>query len=251
MKLKTVFAASLLVGGVAFAEDITTTYTVGVMPLRLTSQETAICVPWIESGQTNDVVAVTNFIKTAGLSANTELYWYNTNGETPSFYAWKIETNNGPWTSLSGSAGSAPAPSETSLKRGDAVVLKLPSAGSYNQVVYVIGQYTGTAASTTIAGGTSASPTFTLLANPDPSNNLTVHEKFTSALGSAEGDAITYADGATVRTVVAYMVSATLKWGYFTYKGGVASFNEQLVTIPAGQGFWYRRCSSEDITVSW
>ena len=65
---KSIFAASLLIAGVAMADSTTveTSYVIGVFPLAISAGETTINVPWVESG-TGEDVAASNLVKTAGL----------------------------------------------------------------------------------------------------------------------------------------------------------------------------------------
>lgn len=262
MKLKTVFAASLLVGGVAFAEDITTGYTVGVLPLTLTSKETVICVPWIESGQTSEGVAVANFIKTAGLPINTELYWYDPNNQLQ-YRWWKIEVENGPWVACDGTYGQID-PKLKTLNRGDAVILVLPDAASYNQTVYVVGQCASGDATTTIAAGTKAAPAYTLMAPP-----------FTSTIGNTPGkislnnDAIDWtqyvsADDEIIVGIKYITIEGTPIGIPDKYVWGTDSSDSTLVgwgkysgmtftygaEVSVGRGFWYKRCGNV-FSVTW
>lgn len=259
MKLKTVFAASLLVGSVAFADstEVTAEYVLGVMPLTV-GQETIISIPWVESGTTDDsqTIAVTNIIKTANLEAGDCLLWYN-NG---SYQAWTVQSGSPKyWEPTNVAAMGRVDPSagadDQVLSRGDALILHRGSSTSTN--IYVVGQYSAESGSSTIAAGTVGAPVFNLLASPavsgdyyNLSEKLVSGENYVPALGdqvvfeNTSGNVVTYTWGTITAT-------STPGWGYSTFANNNITFvPAPTMTISAGKGFWYKRCG-DPATINW
>lgn len=255
MKAKYIFAASLLVAGAAFADTTTveTEYTIGVFPLAVSAGETIINVPWVESGSDGSGVAVSNLVKTAGLSAGDALLWYDTTKSE--FDAWKVVTRNGTnyWeatTSIDiyGSKKFTSADS-TSLTKGQAIILRTQNATT----AYIVGQVSDASGSSSIAPGTKASPTMTLIAPPAVTGSTELVAKFAGK--AAKNDQITIWD------------STNSKWKTYTFNGtkwGVPGFDTsqtppeptfepvETISLPAGCGVWYKRCSGETAeTVNW
>ena len=247
MKLKTVFAASLLVGGVAFADstEVTTEYTIGVLPLNITTTETIIAIPWVEAGGTDNGVAVANLIKTAGLTAGVNgdmLYWYDTS--EGKYAAWYI--NNNEWTPLDGD--DAPVlPNDTVLLRGQAALLKLTTTP---KTVYVIGQYfNGDTDTITIAKGTSEAPKATLIAPPRTSA-VTLNDNCTwNNVGANDWIVVSAGDGGSVKT----FIYKNGNWGVETSSLADGVGFDTTATIPAGCGAFYMSRTDEGPapTVKW
>lgn len=253
MKAKSIFAASLLVAGAAFADttEVDTSYVVGVFPLTLQAgvTETAIFVPWIESGGTTGV-AVSNLVKTAGLTAGDELLWYNGS----SFVGWQLQ-NAGGVLYWNAAAIDGVAPDAQRINRGQSIILRRNKNYSSATTVYLVGQYTNASASSSIAGGTKASPTYTLIAPTVVSGTVNLKTKLSGV--AAKNDAVTFIDGSTLKT---YVYNGT-NWGTpgldTTHSPPLPTFNEasdEDMTLSAGYGFWYKRCSGagdEAATVNW
>lgn len=246
MKLKTVFAASLLVGSVAFADstEVTAEYVLGVMPLTV-GEETIISIPWVESGTTNSsqTISVTNIIKTANLAVGDCLLWY-TNGE---YQAWTVQ-NGSPkyWAPADVAAMGRVDPSagteDQVLSRGDALILHRGSSTSTN--IYVVGQYSAGNGSLTMTAGATDSPVFTLFAPPTVSatgiNSLTWTKETINSK-----DYIVLADG----TQVKYDASEE-KWIAYSYDEYGRLVSNDIPTIPVGTGAWYVSKGGSP-TVSW
>lgn len=253
MKVKSIFAVSLLAAGAAFADtaEVDTSYVVGVFPLTLQAgvKETAIFVPWIESGGSTGV-AVSNLVKTAGLTAGDELLWYNGS----SFHAWNLEQNGGVLYWVAAANGGEAADAQ-SINRGQSIILRRNTSFNSATTVYLVGQHTNAGASSSIAGGTKASPTYSLIAPTDVSGTVNLKTKLASV--AAKNDAVTFMDGSTLKT---YVYDGT-KWGTpgldTTQSPPEPTFTEASdanMTLSAGYGFWYKRCSGAGesaATVNW
>ena len=262
MKLKTVFAASLLVGSVAFADstEVTAEYVLGVMPLTV-GQEAIISIPWVESGTTDDsqTIAVTNIIKTANLEVGDCLLWYTNN----TYQAWTVQ-NGSPnyWAptdvAAMGRVDPSAGPDNKVLSRGGALILHRGSSTSTN--IYVVGQYSAENGSSTIAAGSVGAPVFNLLASPAVSGTYDLSEKLVSGdnyepalndqvvFENTDGDVVTY----TWSTIGS---TGTPGWGHSVWSDQIEDTEFVAATadsmkISAGKGFWYKRCGAA-ATINW
>lgn len=279
MKAKYIFAASLLVAGAAFADttEVETSYVVGVFPLTLQANvaETAIFVPWIESGGTTGV-AVSNLVKTAGLVANDgvnvtkgdELLWY----DGSKFEAWELTTNSTDGVSYWVSAAQGAAADAQRIARGQSIILKRNNGVASATTVYIVGQYTSSGASSSIAAGsvvdngagwTTTTPTWSLIAPPnvgDTGVDLTTKFNSTGAAGTfqpAEGDVIRFVNSegkVTNYTWGKITATSTFGWGKGSMSGSTYVFvgaAEGALTIRPGTGFWYKRVGTTGGSVTW
>lgn len=247
MKIKTIFAASLLATGVAFADTaaVDAECIIGVLPVSISGNEVILSIPWIEAGQSSGGVAVANLVKTAGLAVNDSLLWYDTVNRK--YQGWHIVSNNGTnqWVASATVLPTGIATVEagtTALNRGQAILLSRASAAS--TTIYIVGGTTDDdASSLEMAAGTANSPVFTLFAPPTVSakgiNNLT----WTGTIGAK--DYIVLADG----TQVKYNTSEK-KWIAYSYNANGQLVSNDTPTIPVGTGAWYVSKGGSP-TVSW
>ena len=266
MKTKTVFAASLLLAGAAFADATTvdSSYVLGVMPVKADGKSQVILsIPWVAEGGTN-TIAVTNLVKTAGLTAGTEdddksgdtLTWYNTT--TKKYQQWRVvsggEDKPGYWTPVPAqdTTGSYATPAENAtLLRGQAVVLtrKGTGAAALSNPIYVIGQVgTNATASTTISGNS-----WHLLAPPAASTSDVDFNNCASDgsnWSSCVDDEVTI-DGANglYKTYKCVDLGEGKKPRYVWTTSMFATTHAAM--IPAGRGFWYKRNSDSSVTITW
>lgn len=236
MKLKTILAASLLVSGFAFADstEIETSYVLGVMPLNLVEGQTEaiIGVPWIEPGQTDEGIAVSNIVKTANLNTGDMLYWYDTS--TTSWKMWYL--SNGYWQSVAtdgegealGSFKKTDASART-LKRGEAFLLKRSSGTTPATSIYVVGQYESSATTINIPTGET-----TLIA-PPRTIEVDLNTATWGNVGAGDSIVIRAGNGGLLKTFI-YKDS---KWGYETSTlGDPVTFHDTAV-VPVGCGAFY------------
>lgn len=288
MNAKSIFAASLLVAGAAFAgtTEVTNDLVIGVLPIPLAAEqkEAILSIPWIEAGTNTSAeagIAATNLIKTAGLSVDDTLTWYNTNDSETPYQQWKIVAGAG-GTNYWGSAKKmltldsvSPAELGTStiMKRGQALILtrvgepaSLPATN-----VYIVGQYTSNSAGTTTFAKATTSAgkvqyTYTLAAPPQVdqigsvpgyielnSNTWTnVGRRDTLIIGSGEKAPVEF-----IRGKVKVNNADVYYWGTNTFvliddgPYGKMVFDPSAL-IPIGQGFWYKSTDTNDnVTVEW
>ena len=237
MKAKYIFAASLLAAGAAFADtaEVETSYVMGVFPLTV-GKQAIINIPWIEAGadasDASATIAVTNLIKTATLKAGDQLFYYDgsgykawyVDGEDDAVKVWKPYTEATVETVSVGAMGDLKV-----LQRGRALILNRAASylASETTTIYVVGQYTGTAASAISIGNG-----YTLLAPPVVTNvNLVAY----NWSGAHNGDQLIV--GVTNRYIRKNGAWGQRKYDASTYAW---SFEEkETITLPAGTGLFY------------
>lgn len=253
MKIKTIFAASLLATGVAFADTaaVDTEYVIGVLPVALAKdqQEIILNIPWIEAGQSSEGVAVTNLVKTAGLAENDSLLWYDT--ANSKYQSWRIVNNA--WkptaTVKSRSLPLAISATTNSLNRGQALILNRTGTVATN--IYVVGQYATGSGSSTIAAGTPNAPVYTLIAPPSVDSTTDLSAKLTSE--AVDGDEVTFMKDGQIKS---YSYNGT-NWGTKRLdeeqtppRPVFTPVSAGDMTLPAGTGLYYKRCG-DSFTVNW
>lgn len=199
-----------------------------------TTQETLIGLPLVDVGSTegNNTVNVKNFVLTTGLPDNTTLEYKNDQGK---WLGWKIDS--GAWTAVG--VDETITPTE-SLARGKSVLLTLPTAPSPSQNIYLYGQWVAdTMSFNNLASG------YHLLANPGSDNLTKVNLETVCGITPAEGDLITVPvmGSWTIGGKTVTMPSMET----FSFKN--KEWNDDF-SIPAGQGFWYKKAASSNSTTS-
>lgn len=250
MKIKTIFAASLLATGVAFADTaaVDAECVIGVLPVALAAgqQEIILNIPWIEAGQSSEGVAVTNLVKTAGLADDDTLLWY----DGSDYQSWRIVDNA--WvptaTVKAGSLPSATAATATELTRGQALILNREGTTATN--IYVVGQYAAGSGSSTIAKGTPNAPVYTLIAPPSVDSTTDLSAKLTLA---EAGDEVTFMKDGQIKS---YSYNGT-NWGTTSLdetktppRPVFTPVSAGAMTLPAGTGLYYKRCGNS-FDVNW
>ena len=252
MKTKTVFAASLLLASVAFADATTvdSSYVLGVMPVNASGKSQVILsIPWVAEGGA-PAIAVTNLVKTAGLTAGDTLTWYDTTAGK--YKQWRVTENGGVgyWTpvTVADTTGSYATPAENAtLLRGQAVVLTRTATGEedLNKPIYVIGQV-GSEGSveTTIAAASGETPAYTLIAPPVASGAVFDLNKatFTGTIDANDEITTDVVNGMPVKFV---RNADNTGWRYVYEPTGTTA------TVPAGCGFWYKRCGTSALSITW
>lgn len=253
MKTKTVFAASLLLAGAAFATATTvdSSYVLGVMPVTATGKNQVILsIPWVAEGGGSSI-AVTNLVKTAGLEAGDTLTWYNTSDGK--YYQWiaTAGANNvlywAPVPSPSNNSMYAVPAENAALSRGQAVVLTRTATGEdLNKPIYVIGQVGASGSVTTEIerAAFESAPKYTLIAPPVASGAVFDLNKATFTGTIHPNDEITtdVVNGMPVK----FVRNATNDgWRYVNDPNGTSA------KVPAGRGFWYKRCGTDPLSITW
>lgn len=257
---KSVFIAALLLAGGAFADstEVTTDCVVGVLPVNVPADrlEIILSVPWVEPGG-GDAIAVSNFVKTAsltpGIAGTTTLALYDP--DTSDFAGWNLVSNlvDGVYVNHWDEAGSYGS-DEPVAKQGDAIILGFTNATTKASTVYLVGQVgtRGIITNTIAKASSETSPTFTLLAPPcGRTTPIDLNDVFASE-NIVEGCSIDPKDEITVDIIsglparyIRKEVDSAWKW-VFVYTGSAEN-----AVIPAGRGFWYKRCGTTDLKIKW
>lgn len=242
MKASSIFAASLLVAGAAFAgtTEVTNDLVIGVMPLSV-GKETILNIPWVEAGSSGDTIAVSNIVKTANLVKGDTLLWYNGS----QYKAWAIDTTAGVnyWQALPSvtTAGVTTVAADAQvLSRGQALILNRLSSEA--TTIYIVGQHKATTATeAAISNG------YNLLAPPGVGSSTDLMTLSWS--GAVLGDRIVTYDGTEY---IRGKNGTEDTWGSYTYSKGRWSFEKASeISIPAGNGFWYDRVSDSSFNLAW
>ena len=247
---KSIFAASLLIAGVAMADSTTveTSYVIGVFPLAISAGETTINVPWVESGSGEDVAA-SNLVKTAGLKLGDYMLWYDT-GDSE-YHAWVIADDNSDdikeWkavTTITGLTGRTfVAPDAKCIKKGQALIINAKESTT----IYIVGQYAaGNGSSISVGTG------YTLFAPPIASTDAYPVSNLEIGGTPSEQDEIRLADGGILRYRKYPTKDDGYKWIKFTSDNNwqTYSVNGDNPTIPGGKGAWYVNRGGTNITIS-
>ena len=237
MKIKTIFAASLLATGVAFADTAsvdTDGYVLGVFPLSV-GKEAIINIPWVEAGSASGAttIAVENIVKTATLKEGDKLYYYDGTG----YKAWQVVGAEGAvktWQPVEvyneGGVCAAEGATALALARGRALILdREVSYSSANTVtIYIVGQYSNAAAaSVPISSG------YNLLAPIAVSGSTDLAAYNWS--GATNGDQLIL--GVTNR----YEYQGGY-WGRYTYDSDTKKWvftKYDTIDLPAGNGVFF------------
>ena len=213
---------------------------IGVLRTAAASAREIVPVPWTKFASEVTDIAVSNLVKTAGLSAGDRLFAYD---ESAKRYAtWELRSDK-TWKPLKTiklvdgrlEAQEAESPEVATVKRGSGVWLERQDTA---KPIVLVGQHEAASAVTAINGGTSDLPKWNLLAIPAISNwNLNA-----ICEGVDVKDRIIVPTGKEPRIYT--RDAANAKWGYMGYeandKGIVKPVRKEDDTMLApGTGFWY------------
>jgi hypothetical protein len=250
---KSIFAASLFFAGIAIADstEVTVDNVIGVMPVNVPAEKTdfILSVPWVAEGGTTNAVAVTNLVKTAGLPSGqgvTTLNLYNL--KDTNFTIWNLEDVGGTkyWKDASGTNPDVPV-----VHQGDALILTITNGTAAATTFYVVGQVgTNQYVQTTIIGAMDEStPTYNMLAPPCATNlAVNVNEFFKDIIDGTihtnDQIVVDTLGSMTLRFVREYNTTNEV-WEW------VNEYHTSTPTVPAGRGFWYKRCDPNNLTIKW
>ena len=266
MKLRTLFslgAAVCVASASAATLDSPNTYGILALPDN-TSTNLMISVPWVDCTDGAQNTLVSNVVKTTNLKAGD--YLILKDGSTYNSWVLTGTAPNLHWTAqavASSDAGVTTTPDASGKRIARGMALWLHRADPANSSpIYLFGQYSSTAVTTTIAAGTT-----TMIANPGTEElkvsllrNGGTYTKFTSG-SPANGDKLMVNTASGYKTYT-YNGSAWTKkitmdsTGLPTLPGGQTPGITQSAAvtdadvIPAGKGFWYQSKTGYG-TISW
>ena len=248
MKLHSLICVGMFAAaGAALGEDVISGTTCAAMAVPATDTYTLIAVPFKDVGGTEAKVKVADVVKTVGLKAGSQLFYYT--GKI--YYAWKLDVDGGAWTGV--------IVSSTSEQEGKSVTLQTPpadfqvpcgatlwlqrAAGSDKSVVLY-----GEAAS--VSTSTLKAESVQLISNPKATDYTFTGE------GVADGDMIMIPQDDGTQTTYTYKTGKG--WGQYEKNGTVPEteiplmkFTEKTVTIPGGRGAWYVSKGETVPSIAW
>ncbi len=234
--------------GETLVNEIPTTNAVGVVEVKSSLKNTLMAIPWM-SLQTNLLsfaqtsVSVSNLLGLTSISSGDRLYAVQ-NDKVYLQWTWSdsVLAWEGATTVSEDGMQSAPAAGEFELPRTQAVWLARENpSGSF----FLVGEWTPEKATLTIAGGTVAEPTCTIVTNPSWESLDINDAKWGWGSNPHKEDMIVVPSGNGLRTPLNWD-AAQGKW--YAVVVEAPTFIPQKVykhTIPAGTGFWYYRAGDE------
>ena len=224
--------------------------TVGVVRVSSPLTNTVTVAPWMSMSRdvaTNEVIAVADVVNPNGLSSGDMIVAYDS--AENEYCGWTRDSGTS-WKSMATVTKDGITISEadtTQMSPGYAFWLVRSAPTPY---FYLVGRYTGGGFAAEIAGGTTADPAATLIANPtmcdikvndiDWQGKPLANDKITIPREGVAPLDLTWRNGA---------------WGYTDRrydpeKDKLVNVRVTDVTIPAGTGFWYIR-RDEGFTIVW
>lgn len=243
MKSGIVLSLAMAAALPALANTATTANVIGVLPIRSSSAETIIGIPWVAASLADGDIKVVDIIKTANLSEGDQLWWYDS--QKQGFKCWQLNSSKEWQPAMMVSENKRPAAAEgasdKTLKRGEALVL-VRTAEDLTAPFYVMGQYSSSsAAKLQLAAGSKATPAYSLIAPPSATakelNEATWESVGANDVILIQGKIYNYNNG---------------QWGCWEVKNGAESFVPGG-TIPAGTGVWFvsKSGAQEGASVQW
>ena len=253
MKLATLLSVSMLATGSAFAAATAESSNVfGVLRVDSPYVRTIVAVPWVAAGVEAGDIKVTDIVKTANLSENDELHYYNGSG----FDSWRLNASR-EWVpanqvSENGGSGTSPDADVQGLPRGGAILLIRPSATT-DSYFFLQGQVgSGSVGSPSIATGSPTEPAYSLIAPPSLKESaLNVNTDITW-LGVGANDCLYILQGGG-KTVECKFKGSAWKVGSWASNGDgpkTLTWNDPPA-IPVGTGFWYVSKTTTAPTIAW
>ncbi len=250
MKVKTLACLCALAAIPAFgAEAVTSANTFGVLKVNCSAKKVIIATPWVEC-LTAGNVKVTDLVMTDNLAEGDAIIVYSGGA----FRGWQL-TAGKEWdayaVSDAGGTVTAGDAASAAIARGKAFwFVKASYSEPYD--LYLYGQDTTAAATSSVTAGTSGSPAYSLVASPKTTEaNL----NSVSGLTPNTADEIRIPRDNLPDVIYTYKTGTGENGGWGTsVKTQVGSVYKKVWTkgcsIPAGTGFWYVSKGGSG-TISW
>lgn len=258
---KIVSILSIFATTAAIASSVQSDNTFGVMKLNIGSEvgQTIIGVPWENVGGGD--IDVNKIMLTNNLTNGDKLYYFNTN--SVKFQVWELTSTGWEHQTVvpEEKINQLESASESqTIPRGAALVIERNAAVTSGEV-YLYGQYVASTGTSTISAATAESDVYSLIA-PCGTGSVDLNS---NSLGwsskAAAGDTISYG-----KQTYSWD-SANNRWHYETEGTGGSIHIEGSggnvftppvdhytdITIPAGQGVWYKRAKGQTtpFTIEW
>ena len=222
------------------ATEVPAANQIGILRKAAANKREIVPVPWTKFAAGAEDIAVSNLVKTAGLTAGDKLYVYDDSAKR--YATWELQSDK-TWKPVKTvkmvngklEVQTADSPEVATVKRGSGVWLERQDT---SKPITLVGQYEAVGATTAVAAGTPTLPSWNLIASPAISNwNLTA-----ICEGVGVKDRIIVPTGKEPRIYTRDAGNA--KWGYTVYeandKGIVKPVRKEDDTLIApGTGLWY------------
>ena len=245
MKLHSLICVGMFAAaGAALGDDVISGTTCAAMAVPATGTYTLIAVPFKDVGGTEAKVKVADVVKTAGLKAGSQLFYYT--GDK--YYAWTL---NGDASTWKGAQVAYKNNGQDALTESPADNYQVPCGATL-----WLQRAEGSDVGVVLYGEETAVPNPALTVNSVQliSNPKATDYTFTET-GVADGDMIMIPQDNGTQTTYTYK---TGKWGQYEQKGTVPGteiplmkFTEKTVTIPGGRGAWYVSKGQTVPSIAW
>jgi len=251
---------ALSTSAVFAAATTQTANTIGVLRVDSTANRTIVAVPWVGASVSNESVRVTDIVKTANLSVDDTLSYYNS--ATGEFQTWTLVAGGGGnppvWQAAtevveSGSGEKGVSSDVQTLPRGGALILVRQNATN-PPYFYLQGQVpTGGSVAVTLPTNSLSGPVYSLIAPPlAQTNDISLASGVWKDVGAMDQIVIQGVGG--LNTTCQWKDDA---WKYGLWTEDANHFKTLTWTnapaIKSGTGFWYvsRTPTNVQASVSW
>ena len=246
MKLHSLICVGMFAAaGAALGADVISGTTCAAMAVPATDTYTLIAVPFKDVGGTEAKVKVADVVKTAGLKAGSQLFYYT--GDK--YYAWTLNGDAGTWKGTqvayknNGQDALTESPADNYQVPCGATLWLQRAEGSEEGVV-LYGEETD------VPNPTLTAKSVQLISNPKATDYAFTGE------GVADGDMIMIPQDDGTQTTYTYKTGKG--WGQYEKNGTVPGtkiplmkFTEKTVTIPGGRGAWYVSKGETVPSIAW
>ena len=246
MKLHSLICVGMFAAaGAALGADVISGTTCAAMAVPATDTYTLIAVPFKDVGGTEAKVKVADVVKTVGLKAGSQLFYYT----GANYYAWKLNVDGGTWKGAevvykkNGQDAWTQTPDDN-FQVPCGATLWLQRAEGSDESVILYGEETA------VPKPTLTAKSVQLISNPKATDYTFTGE------GVADGDMIMIPQDDGTQTTYTYKTEKG--WGQYTQSGVVPGteiplmkFTVKTVTIPGGRGAWYVSKGETAPSIAW
>lgn len=241
---KLMFAISLAgLLGLGASAAVQSANTFGVLKVDSTNSETVVCVPWVNVG-TGDGIVASNLVMTANLTENDTLAYYKAADQK--YEVWTLDANKN-WSSPKmvttiGATDATDSASQTKLPRGGALILKrqipfdIVNDAVVGRPIYLYGQYTDAVFSGQTLTRSATANVWNLIAYPNTTStawDLNTGVTWENVIPGDSGDSILLQSQAGYVLTLKYINGA---WGIKIPGGNVDTASAK---VQPGCGVWY------------
>lgn len=243
MKVKTLACLCALAAIPAFGtEAVTSANTFGVLKVTCSATNVIIATPWVKCGDATSAVSVTDLVMTDNLAEGDEIIVYANN----EFKRWVLNSSK-QWvgTAVTDARGTMDSGDAASAAIARGLAFRFIKSGGYTSDSYdlfLYGQDTTATATSTITGGSSGTPAYSLVASPK-TTDANLNSPGVVGFTPNAADEIRIPRDNLPDVIYTYKASE-LGWGTLTSQliPGTTRYRKVWTKgceIPAGTGFWY------------